>query len=322
MSKINYQRIILNYPWILRRNQKAILSPDSDGLLCGLFMSHYFDWEIVGFYDGKILLLKNHLSAKDCIFLDMEIYRKDIRSMGHHMVLFNKENLPRNWNNFKNCIQPNIIRGYDAFHHFRLKYPLASIHFLLGLVGSKRKIKIKKSAICPLLYTNGTFKNLLNYPENCLSWLSFLRGDEEKSPIYQVFYNKYYLVSDLMISLKDFFDKLSNISKGKGRTDKLRISNSKGELINLTKKQETYTLDLDEKNKIERFLKVLSNLTDWDYKKDKWSWELFNIYKFHKGNIKPSNARYNNLIKKRPLSLAMTSGLAIEYTLERPDKLP
>lgn len=322
MSNIDYQKIISDYSWILKENQKTILSPDSDGLLCGLFMSHFFNWEIAGFYDGKVLLLKKGLSAKDCIFLDMEIYRKEIKSVGHHMVLFNKNVLPKNWNNFKNCIQPNIIRDYDGFHNFRLKYPLATIHFLLGIIGSQQKIKIQKSAICPLLYTNGTFKNLLNYPENCLDWIDFLGGDKKESPIYQIFYNKYYLVSDLMISLSEFFNKLSKISEGKGRTDKLKISNSKGKLVNLTKKQEAYALDFNEKNKIEKFLNVLSELTGWHYKKDKWSWELFNVYKFYKGNIKPSNARYNNLIKKRPLSLAMTSGLAIEYTLEKPDKLP
>jgi len=39
-GKINYNNIIKKYPWILKENQKCILSPDSDGLLCGLFMSN------------------------------------------------------------------------------------------------------------------------------------------------------------------------------------------------------------------------------------------------------------------------------------------
>ena len=125
-----------------------------------------------------------------------------------------------------------------------------------------------------------------------------------------------------MISLKDFFDELSKISKGKGRADKLKISNQKGEIVNLIKKQNEYFLASDEKNKIEQLLNILSELTNWDYEENKWNWESLRIYKFRKGNIKPSNARYNELINKNPLSLAMTSSLAIEYTLEEPDKLP
>jgi len=324
LTKIDYKKITTNYPWIVKENQKMVLSPDSDGLLCGLFMSYYLNWEVAGFYDGKVLLLKKGLSAQDCVFLDMEIFRKNIRSLGHHMVLYDKNNLPPNWSNFKNCIQPNNIRNYDIAHNFPLKYPFGSIHFLLGILGSQQEIKIQKSTICPLLYTNGVFKNLLNFPENCLSWISFLGGDKEKSPLYQIFYNKYYLVSDLMLSLRDFFNELSKIKEGRGKADKLKISNPQGELVNLIKQQQQrgYAVNSDERDKIEQFLKLLSSLVKWDYKKDKWNWELLEAYKFSKGNIRPSRGRYTTLIDKNPLSLAMTSTLIIEYTLEGPDKLP
>lgn len=319
---INYKEIILKYPWIVKENQEMVLSPDSDGFLSGLLMSHYLNWETVGFYDGKVLLLKKGLSAQDCIFLDVDIFRKNIRSLGHHMVLYDKNNLPPNWNNFRNCIQPNNIRNYDITHDFSLKYPFASIHLLLGILGSQQEIKIPKSAICPLLYTDGVFKNLFNFPENCLSWISFLGGDEEKNPLHQIFYNKYYLVSDLMLSLRNLFKELSKIKEGRGKADKLKISNSRGEPINLIKQQGGYAIIPNERDKVEQFLKFLSSLVEWDYKKDKWNWELFKIYKFTKENIKPSKGRYNILINKNPLSLAMTSTLAIEYTLEGPNKLP
>ena len=38
-EQINYHEVLEKYPWIAKKNQKCILSPDSDGLLCGLFMS-------------------------------------------------------------------------------------------------------------------------------------------------------------------------------------------------------------------------------------------------------------------------------------------
>ncbi len=67
-EQIDYNKIIEDNPWIAKRNQKCILSPDSDGLLCGLLMSHYLDWEIVGYYDGKVCVLKD-LSLKITRFL-------------------------------------------------------------------------------------------------------------------------------------------------------------------------------------------------------------------------------------------------------------
>lgn len=317
-NTINYKDLIIKNPWIIEKNQKAILSPDSDGLLCGLFMSNFLNWKIVGFYDGKILLLENNIKAEDCVFLDMEIYRPNIRSIGHHMVLFNKNRFPETWGNFKNCIQPNNIRGYDAYHNFRLKYPLATIHLLLPIVSQMKKIDIIKDAICPLLYTDGTFKNLLNFPENCISWLNFLGGDRKDNPLYEIFYNDHYNVSDLMLALNNFFGKLSKIGKG---ADKIKVSNSKGEFVNIIEKGTTYDIANDQRNKTERFLGMLSKLTGWNYKTEEWTWTGFNKLKFTKDNIKPSNARFHEMLDKKPLSWAMTSSLAIEYTLEHPDTL-
>ena len=142
-DKIIYDNVIKKYPWIVELNQKCILSPDSDGFLCGLFMSNVLNWSIVGFYDGKVLTLKKGEVSKNCIYLDMEIFRNYVKSLGHHMVLYNKRNKPNNWFNFLNCIQPNNIRGYDAKTKFNLKYPLGAIHLILGIVGHTKNIEIQ-----------------------------------------------------------------------------------------------------------------------------------------------------------------------------------
>jgi len=234
-GKIIYSNIIAKYPWIVAENQMCILSPDCDGFLCGLLMSAIFNWKIVGYYDGKIMTLKKDVNVKDCIFLDMEIFRDYIRSLGQHMLLWNKKNIPSNWNNFCNCISPNNIRKYDGKNNFSSKYPLGTIHLLLGIVAHKKKIKISKEAICPLLYVDGTFKNLFNYPENCLSWLDFLCAEDIDSPLQTVFFNDHYTTSSLMIALRDFFNKLKAIEKGtdKLKADKILISDKEGKPKNL-----------------------------------------------------------------------------------------
>ncbi|MBU2595572.1 hypothetical protein KJ713_01920 [Patescibacteria group bacterium] len=325
-EKIDYKKLIRDYPWIVKKNQDCILSPDSDGLLCGLFVSYYLNWNIKGFYDGKILVIDKDTNVKDCIFLDMEVFRKNIRSIGHHMVLFNLNRLPENWEEFQNCIQPNNLRNYDGYKHFRLKYPLATIHLLIGIIGSKIKINIPESAICPLLFVDGTFNVLFKYPENVLNWLRYLLANEKSNPLKPIFENEKYSVFTLMKAMDDFFRKRDEISIFKERGDRLRISETSGSPANLIKQGQYYDLNLDAQDRIKKFLKLLSDLTGWTYNEKIWSWEEYKLLKFTKkdfsgSKIRLNNATYTDLISKKPLTWAMISGQNIEYTLEYPDKL-
>jgi hypothetical protein len=320
-GKIIYDNIIARYPWIVAENQKCILSPDSDGLLCGLLMSAMFNWKIVGFYDGKVMALKQKENTKDCIFLDMEIFRDYVKSLGQHMLLWDNKNIPPNWNNFCNCISPNNIRKYDGKNNFRGKYPLGTIHVLLGIVGCYKKIEISKDAICPLLYVDGTFKNLFNYPENCLNWLDFLCAEDKDSPLKTVFFNDHYTMASLMQALNDFFKKLKEIGKGKRGADKIIISDKNGEPKNLKQIGNSFAIVDTQKNTAINFLLLLSSLTGWKLDEKQWTFENLSVYKFTKGSIKPNGRNFKELISKNPLSWAMTSSLAIEYTLEEPDRL-
>jgi len=315
-DQIDYEKIVNDYPWIMKEGQNCILSPDCDGLLCGLFMSNHLNWKIKGFYDAKVMILDKDVSAKDCVFLDMDIFRKEIKSVGHHMVQFNKNRKPSNWDNYQNCLQPNNLRNYDDYHDFRLKYPLATIHLLIGIIGSKREVEIPESAICPLLYVDGVLKNLFGYPENCIDWLRFLNADNPQSKLHKIFFNDHYSVYNLMVALKDFFVKIGNISEKQNGNDKIKISNSKGEVVNIEENNNIFNLGQAEKQKAESFLKILTELTQWNYKASDWQWSDFKIFNFSKNNIKPNNKNFEEMIRKNPINWAMTSGLAIEYTLD------
>ncbi|MEK7117733.1 MAG: hypothetical protein AAB861_03085, partial [Patescibacteria group bacterium] len=191
-TEIDYRNLMTQYPWVVEREQNCILSPDSDGLLCGLLMSRYLGWRIRGFYDGKVLAVKDGINPQDCVFLDMEIFRPNIRSVGQHMVMYDKANLPPNWGNFDNCIAANNIRNYDFKNNFKLKYPLGTVHVLLSVLGQTQIISIPKSAVAPLLYTDGTFKNQFNYPENFLSWLDYLGANNTNNHLQKVFLDRHY----------------------------------------------------------------------------------------------------------------------------------
>jgi len=40
-NSIDYDELIKKHSWIVEKNVNCILSPDSDGLLCGLLMSYF-----------------------------------------------------------------------------------------------------------------------------------------------------------------------------------------------------------------------------------------------------------------------------------------
>ena len=302
---INYSAVIKKYPWLIIRGQNCVLSPDSDGLLCGLLMSYYLDWKIRGFYDGKILAVKQGGDLKECIFLDMEIFRPNIRSVGQHMVMYDKADLPPNWNNFEKCVSANNLRDYDFKNNFSQKYPFGTVHILLSILGQNMKIPIPKSAISSLLYTDGTFKNQFNYPENCLSWLDFLGVSRSNNPLQKVFLNKHYSTYELMVELKDLFSKINAIGGGKRGGDKIKISDSRGNIVNIDPR--SHQLKAETRTQAENFLRMLADKTRWSFTPSHWSWGPYKITRFKKGSVKPGKARYNTLLAQNPISLAIIS---------------
>lgn len=302
-EKIDYINIKNKYSWLFDCNQKCIISPDIDGILCGLLMSHYFNWEVVGFYDGKSIALKDGVKIFDCIFLDMEIFRKNIRSIGQHMQIYNKNKIPHNWwQNLECCINPNNIRLFDANKNFSQKYPFATIHFLISILYSNNvNINLPDSAITILLYVDGTFKNLLNYPENCIDWLEYLNAKDKKHPLSKLL-NVFAIqkISEIMHNLHYIFNKFKEIGNGKRGGDKIKIS-----AIN----------DSEYQRQINKLLEFISQLTSFQYHEEKWHFKNLNLREFNKGiSTGLNNKTFNDIMQLLPVSFAITATKRIEYT--------
>tara|TARA_Y100001954_G_C15735689_1_gene565688 strand:+ start:122 stop:1144 length:1023 start_codon:yes stop_codon:yes gene_type:complete len=327
-ERINYKEVREKYPWITKPKQKCILSPDSDGLLCGLFMSHYLDWEVVGFYDGKVCVLKDGVSAfdEDVCFLDIEIYREGVKSMGHHMLSVYNSELPFDWRKkFKDCIQPNLMRGYDR-NSFRLKYPLATIHLLIGILEDIINIKVEESTIFPLLFTDGTFNVMFSYPENVMNWWKYLNVEDNSKLLKNIFMGEDYTTYKLMLEMDNFFRERDSISIPRERGDRLKISNKDSSSYNLEKNGFNYKINNDAKNRCVMFLKLLEKHTNWIYRSESWCFEDMNLMQFTKSDFVSRNwtikkDNWKSLMDINPLSWAMTSGNNIEFTIESPDKL-
>lgn len=338
-ERIDYSGIIKKHPWITQKNQKYILSPDSDGFLCALLLTNYLGGEVVGYYDGKIALIADGISAKDCIFIDIDINRDQIKSIGHHMVSYNKKIIHKNFN-YSNCIQPNILRNFDGRNDFQSKYPFGTVHLLLGILQYAGIVKeLPQNAIWPLLFTDGVWNNLFGYTENCIDWINYLSISDKEHILNRAFCSSHYSFYEIMLGLNDFlrmrddfnakgFCNESGLYEEGGRNkrtgDKLKISNSKGEPINLVRDGKRYSIHKEERIRIEGFINSMSKYLEWPHHPDRWVWNNLNLFKFSKDDFSKdvlNNQTFTDLMNKKPLSMAITSGINIEYTLETPAKL-
>lgn len=316
-EKIQVEKILKKYPWIIEENKNCIISPDADGMLCGLFMSHFFNWKIVGYYDnGKNLILKKGLNAEDCIFLDTEIKRPDIKSIGHHISLFRKEDSEKILNGYANCLNPNHLRGRTLKENFGGKYPMATIHLLISIIGSIKKIEFSDKSFFVVLQADGTINRFLDrYSENLRDWLIYLGAENSGHVLNKMLDKK----TTLLKINREYVDYVQRFIKTK--KDKIPIS-ERGDLA-------LSSFDKD-RNKfsekctaiMEEYLNFLSENTGWKYIKKSWLIGDFKIYEFTKKTVSPGVRTYKKALEENFLSLAITSSLEMNYTIESPNTLP
>lgn len=314
------------FSWLHKESNKIkgmIISPDTDGFISALLLNNFFGWPIVGFYDGKIISLIDKVDFKeekeDYLFVDIEILRPTIKSVGHHILLYDAADPHKLLNDIKDvCMQPNNWRGKDVKNNFDTKYPFGTFHLLLSTLYYLEPLnKVFKfdpiMAVIPSIYIDGVFKNLFNYPENCLEWLKYMTDDDKNHPFERLL-NHPTTPKDLMVLMSKFFDNLNNIWVTKQKRSRGKISLSK---------------DIDAENKkiknnitqeFEQYLDYLAK--QFSYNFDINSWPIItnklNVIALNK-EIKTTNkGQYNEMMKKNPLNFAVTSKArdGLEYTLD------
>ena len=338
-ERIDYAALAAQHPWTIARDRKRILSPDSDGMLCGLLVTNFLNWEVVGFYDGKVLISKEGVNFNDCVFFDIEINRRGIGSIGNHLVEFNR-NLIINNQKFDECIQPNILRGFDGKNNFQRKYPFGTIHLMLGILQESGVIRdLPDTAVSPLLFADGVGNNLFGYPENCLNWVNYLKINESGHIL-----NKFFCENDLnfyqiMQYLERFFVMRDNFNatgyfngtnfvqggNNKRTGHKIKITNGQGSQINLVNNGSHFDIHSLEAQRVQGFIQEVARMMGWQYLGGQWNWNNFNLKVLQKGllsgesstaSMRLNNQTYKALFDRNPFSLAMTASNRIEYTIE------
>ena len=329
--------VLDKYPWIAQDGANLIISPDSDGFLSALLYLNYFGARVVGYYDCKIMLCEKSVDPRDCVFLDLDIFCRDIRSVGHHMVCFDKNNKPSNWFHYDNCVQLNNLRSFDSKHDFQRKYPFATIHFLLSLLEHvpNRQIQIGPDAIVPLLFSDGVCNNLFGYPENCLDWLRWLHADDPDSLLNGIFYQRIPF-SQVMEKMDGFFkerdrfnatryfdpETRENVEKKRSRSGHhMIITQSNGKPINIVPNtDETYDILREEQERTLGFIALMAEMMGWNACADRFCFRNLVLRKFVKdsysagSSTKLNTGSYKRMVEDDCFSMAITAGTTIEFT--------
>ncbi len=180
---------------IFVKNQKCIVNTDLDGILSGILLQKFLNWEIVGFSscagkpDDEIWLKDDKIKIHECVFVDLPVAIKSITIIDQHFVAVDRHHLER-YNNCDNKINPNIMRerlfvNDNGYCEYTQKYPFGTVHFILAclenlkIIPSDYKIdfykKIENFDVCDLLFrADCVIGNTNNYTRNCLDWCNWL----------------------------------------------------------------------------------------------------------------------------------------------------
>lgn len=296
-TKMDWERLLLEQEWLQQTDLPMVVSPDFDGLLCALLMSHYRNWRLCGFYDGrKLTLVMPPTHIREFVFLDMEIYRPSVRSVGNHLLQWHQEiKLPK----FNCAVNPNLLRGITK-QEFGRKYPFATFHFLLVLLthmGVTVHLTLNPSLLAILLYPDGTHQVLLNYRRNVMDWLDWMGVKATPAPIRTLFQR---LAS---VSLADVVHGLEWLS---------------GQLweIGFQQKDDPCKFDPEaDLPKAQALWQFLQQNTGWySQPLPLPNWAVnFEIY-----SVAPRKAKYLQMLAQNPLSFALISlswDQGLQYTL-------
>ena len=180
---------------IFKPKRKCIINADLDGLLSGMILQEFLEWEVVGFSsccgkpDDELWLYNIEEDINDCVFVDLPVYIKEYSTIDQHFVAFDKDSIEK-YNNDGNKANPNIIRDRvfsdeQGKNQYTMKYPFGTIHFIIavlekmGIISDNYTFNFEKKLgefdlADLILRADRVIGNTASYTPNCIDWLSWL----------------------------------------------------------------------------------------------------------------------------------------------------
>ena len=168
--EITRTQIIKKFPWLNKKGCKYIISSSYDGLICASFLNHFFNWDLVGYYNLNSLWISDKAiqNKQKIIWVDLNILPIKGRALGGHIIAINNQ-IPKGFNSSCN---PNILVNLSS-SDFKYKYPFSTIIFLLWL--HNIEIAEKDESKFALLNSDDTWLKYQKYNKNCQLWINTLK---------------------------------------------------------------------------------------------------------------------------------------------------
>jgi hypothetical protein len=138
-------------------SKKIIVSPDIDGFTSARLLEAFNGSLVVGTYDKNVLLLADGVEPSECLFVDCDMNRSDLVSIGNHQRLSSGDSIS------EKSFNPNVHYGITKYTD---KYPFATAF----LISAATRVPTSEQTQLHMAYADSTYKNLQNYLPNMENW--------------------------------------------------------------------------------------------------------------------------------------------------------
>jgi len=169
----NYDVLRGEFGHMFTAGRSCVISTDIDGVFSAALMSHVFDWQVVGFYTLDKLFThrgclpngsahpESALTESEVVFLDHDVYRRDLHSVGHHMLQWSDDTpIPQHTDGgpasipiFCAALRSRSSTGSTPSAHFTSSWPAQARG--VGLRASNRT-RISPRSFCTLTAASST----------------------------------------------------------------------------------------------------------------------------------------------------------------------
>jgi hypothetical protein len=140
----------------LEHSKNLIISPDMDGFMTAKLLERFNGSQIVGSYDKNILCLADNIDPEECLFVDCDMNRQELVSLGNHMRLLEDGMSVESFN-------PNVHFGVTTYSD---KFPFATAF----LISFAIEADLSEQDLIRMAFADSTLKNMEKYSENMRNW--------------------------------------------------------------------------------------------------------------------------------------------------------
>lgn len=304
---LDYDSFAQRFPWLLEESRSMIISNDFDGFLCAQLLHHALRWKIAGFYVRASAIWHDREfpeeKLSDCVFVDIDINRTHICSVGHHVLKYSAaDQIPGHQ---RTSLNPNLERNVYAKDRWKQKYPLGTIHLLIAFyahAGFPIPLPSADDYINLLWHTDSAAINTARYFDNVMDWLATLMPQGTSSPIDHLYDDLCSTTAYAFLHrLNRFWDMLSK--------DPYRYTRGQQPTI-------TDPSDMDQLERLEKLLDFIQRATGWG----NTPVVVPRQYRVLEGTPDKDNVSqvgFNRVLSRDPFSYAIiaSSGKGIKYTI-------